>query len=67
MPSLMVLSGKNIPSRYVRWGSYTFTATDGKRLTMETNPSGLDILSETVPANKKWTVTVMVEINEEDI
>ena len=38
----------------------------GQKLVIETSPGGSEILDETVPANKKWTVSVGVNIHEED-
>ena len=41
--------------------------TSGKTLKIETTPGGGEILETTVPAGKKWTVYVKVEIQESDV
>ena len=43
-----------------------FEVAAGKKLKIETAPDGAEILKITVPAGKKWTVWVNVDITESD-
>ena len=47
-------------------GNTEFAATAGQTVTIETAPSGLEILSDTVPAGKVWEVHVSIYIEESD-
>lgn len=38
----------------------------GKTLKIETSPSGEEILDVTVPAGKKWSVGIVVSVEETD-
>jgi len=42
----------------------TFVIPAGKTLKIETTPQGEEILSETVPAGKTWTVSISVSVIE---
>ena len=39
----------------------------GKRLLIETSPSGEEVLNEQVPVGKTWHVTVSVVVSETDV
>ena len=47
-------------------GADTFVATAGQHLKVETTPQGVEILDAVVPEGKKWTVSVYVDLREED-
>ena len=52
-------------TRYRCSGNYNLSA--GKTLIIETSPSGQDILSEEVPAGKRWQVTIDVSVIETEV
>ena len=41
--------------------------TSGQTLKIESSPAGEEVLSAEVPAGKKWTVYVKVDIQESDV
>lgn len=47
-------------------GNDTITLPPGKTMKIETSPDGEEIMNETVPAGKQWTITVGVHIVETD-
>jgi len=61
----LILTDKTTPA----WAGYdgvgAFSVASGKKLTIETSPSGEEILSVTVPDGKTWQVTVSISIIEE--
>lgn len=60
----IILTDKSVPA----WAGYdgmgTFVIPAGKTLKIETTPHGEEILSETVPAGKTWTVSISVSVIE---
>jgi len=53
-------------AKLLKQGSDTFEATAGQRLTIETSPSGTEVLDVTVPSGKAWTIEVRVTVQETD-
>lgn len=55
------------PQKLVRSGQADFfPMTVGKNLKIETSPGGEELLNETCPAGKAWSVRIIVEIEETD-
>ncbi len=50
---------------YLR-GSGGFTATAGKHIKIEVSPGGEEIMDAVVPAGKKWSGTISLQIKEEN-
>lgn len=62
----IILSEETRTAKTVRQGSDSFTLAAGKILKIETSPDGEEILNETVPTGKVWTVIVSVHVREVD-
>lgn len=63
------LSEYNIPQSRKLVGDETFPVPAGRRVQVRHNNSGeiVNVLDETVPAGKTWSVTVFVTIEETDV
>jgi hypothetical protein len=63
----MILATHSLPASVKKTGEDGgLVILAGRRLTIETSPGGAEILDETVPAGKRWTVTISVSIDETD-
>ena len=62
----ITLVEQEVIAKTILVGSDEFSVAAGKSLTIETAPSGEEILNEEVPAGKSWQVTVSVQIVETD-
>ena len=62
----IVLSEYNIPVSRKLIGDEKIDAVAGQSVKIETSPNGEELLDITVPAGKKWYVTLYVKIEETD-
>ena len=63
----MELQTHELPASIRKYGEETdIVVAAGRRLVIETSPSGGEILDAEVPTGKQWTVTVSVSIDETD-
>ncbi len=62
----IVLAEETRTAKTAKFGNDTFSLTAGKVLKIETSPDGEEVLNETVPSGKTWSVTVSVYIREVD-
>lgn len=62
----IVLTEETRTAKTVKQGNDNFTLVAGKNLKIETSPDGEEVLNETVPAGKSWTVIVSVHVREVD-
>ena len=60
----MALSNTLHPLMREHAGSFELAA--GKSVKFETTPNGEELINETVPEGKKWTISVGIKITEED-
>lgn len=61
------LSESVVSSHKLMVGDDTLNVSAGKKLTIETSPSGEEFLDITCPSDKSWEVTVFVRITETSI
>lgn len=60
----MELQETNVTAKTEYSGNDVITVPTGKTLTIETSPTGVEILSKTNNSGSDWTVRIDVVINE---
>ena len=57
---------EEVPGYTLYNGQEKFNISAGKHLKIETSPEGNEILDAIVPTGKKWLVSILVSVQEEN-